>query len=313
MAREAPAQAFLRKVEDLDDFIEEPEPAAPPPRASLAPSGVEGIEEALEEAEFFTLRGLVDDARAILVDALARAPGHPLLVERLRELDGNPDTAQSGTHERTDPEQAPQEDRVFDIAASLDALDELEQATRSSRPPTSLRPVDEVDVDQVFAKFKEGVRAQISDSDSSTHYDLGVAYKEMGLLPDAINEFGVAARDPKFECTCYAMIGMIQLEQGQFDDAAESYIRGLGAAQKTIDQEMSLYYDVGNVYELKGNNPEALYYFQKIARRDPGYRDVKDRVDALTPASAAKPTAAKRQLQSDDELEAAFDDLFESK
>jgi len=67
------------------------------------------------------------------------------------------------------------------------------------------------------------------------------------------------------------------------------------------------------VYELKGNEAEALYYFQKIARRDPGYRDVKDRIEALSPSSAGKPSAGKRQLQSDDELEAAFDDLFESK
>jgi tetratricopeptide (TPR) repeat protein len=205
------------------------------------------------------------------------------------------------------------DDRIFDLAASLDALDELEQATRSSRPPTSLRPVDEIDVDQVFAKFKEGVRAQISDSDSSTHYDLGVAYKEMGLLPDAIGEFKMAAKDTRFECTCHAMIGMIQLEMGQFEEAADSYIRALGAPQKTIDQEMSLYYDLGNVYEMKGSNAEALYYFQKIARRDPGFRDVRDRVEALEPKAQVRQQAGMRQIQSDDELEAAFDDLFESK
>jgi tetratricopeptide (TPR) repeat protein len=311
--------------EEIDDYLEPSDafggtPArrsAPPAGARVAstpPLGTEGLEEALEEAEFFTLRGLVDDARAILTDALARSPNHPLLLERLHELDGGPGAGQSGTHERSEVGEAPGEDHVFDIAASLDALDELEQATRSSRPPTSMRPVDEIDVDQVFAKFKEGVRAQISDSDSSTHYDLGVAYKEMGLLPDAINEFAIAARDPKIECTCFAMIGMIQLEQGEFDRASESYIRALGAPQKTIDQEMSLYYDLGNVYELKGNDAEALYYFQKIARRDPGYRDIKDRIESLKPAaSAPKAAVGQRQIQSDDELEAAFDDLFESK
>jgi tetratricopeptide (TPR) repeat protein len=316
------ASASRDPVEDLDDYLEEPDDGHIAARASvrpvrapsLMPGGAEGIEEALEEAEFFTLRGLIDDAKAILVDALARAPNHPLLVERLRELGGEAHTTESGTHERSAPEEIPADDRVFDIAASLDALDVLEQATRSSRPPTSLRPVDEIDVDQVFAKFKEGVRAQISDSDSSTHYDLGVAYKEMGLLPDAINEFAMAARDPKLECTCFAMMGMIELEQGAFDRSAEAYIRGLGAVQKTIDQEMSLYYDLGNVYELKGSDAEALYYFQKIARRDPGYRDVRDRIDALKPpTAAAKPPMGTRQIQSDDELEAAFDDLFESK
>ncbi len=325
-SRHEPDFDLRTEEEDLDDYLEEPSGyshAAVSPgghdgrEAALGASGaIEGIEEALEEAEFFTSRGLVDDARAILVDALARAPNHPLLIERLRELDGGTDSAQSGTHERTDPGEMAIDDRVFDLAASLDALDELEQATRSSRPPTSLRPVDEIDVDQVFAKFKEGVRAQISESDSSTHYDLGVAYKEMGLLPDAIGEFALAAKDSRLECTCHAMVGMIQLELGALDQAAESYIRALDAAQKTIDQEMSLYYDLGTVYEMKRSNAEALYYFQKIARRDPGYRDVRDRIDALQPVGVgmqSKPIAGLRQIQSDDELEAAVDDLFESK
>jgi len=274
-------------------------------------AAVEGIEEALEEAEFFMSRGLVDDARGILVDALARSPNHPLLVERLREISGE-NANESGTHERSGIEEGG-EDRAFDIAASLDALDGLEQVTRSSRPPTPLRHVDEVDVDQVFAKFKEGVRAQISESDSSTHYDLGVAYKEMALHSDAINEFAIAARDPRLECTCYAMVGLIHLEQGELDKAAEAYVRALGAPQKTIDQEMSLYYDLGNVYEMKNASAEALYYFQKIARRDPGYRDVKDRIEALRPLNSQRPAPGKRAIQNDDELEQAFDELFESK
>jgi tetratricopeptide (TPR) repeat protein len=321
----SPLPSFpLRPTDDLDEFFEAESEAysrgalnpvspkipndADVPMVALA----EGIEDVLEEAEFFTSRGLVEDARSILIDALARSPNHPLLIERLREIDGG--STESGTHERTGVDEAPGDDRVFDIAASLDALDELEQSTRSSRPPTSLRAVDEIDVDQVFAKFKEGVRAQVSESDSSTHYDLGVAYKEMALLPDAINEFSIAARDPKFECTCFAMIAMIHLEQGDVDKSAESYIRALGAQNKTIDQEMSLYYDLGTVYEMKSSNAEALYYFQKIARRDPGYRDVRERIDALAPASTGtKPTAGQRMIQSDDELEAAFDDLFESK
>jgi tetratricopeptide (TPR) repeat protein len=311
------SQQELRDEEDLDDYLEDAPSALDVPAGAARMGGaapIEGIEETLEEAEFFMSRGLVEDARTILIDALARSPNHPLLSERLRELDGALDGAQSGTHERTDPGQLQVNDRIFDLAASLDALDELEQATRSSRPPSSLRPVDEIDVDQVFAKFKEGVRAQISDSDSSTHYDLGVAYKEMGLLPDAIGEFRIAAKDTRFECTCHAMIGMIQLELGQFEDAADSYIRALGAPQKTIDQEMSLYYDLGNVYEMKGSNAEALYYFQKIARRDPGFRDVRDRIEALEPKTAKpRQLAGTRQIQSDDELEAAFDDLFESK
>jgi hypothetical protein len=88
-------------------------------------------------------------------------------------------------------------------------------------------------------------------------------------------------------------------------------VRALSAVQKTVEQEMSLYYDLGNVYEMKRQNQDALYYFQKIARRDPGYRDVAERIRHLQPA----PAQAERNARAvnDDEFDRVFDDLFESK
>lgn len=283
------------------------------PISAAADSGQsELIEEVLDEAEFFAARGLWEDAKAIVEDQLRRVPGHPLLLERLREIElsieAQTDT-ESGARERAPLSESP-EDNSFDIAASLGALDELEEAAPAESRAFSHN--DDVDVDQVFAKFKEGVRAQVSDQDSATHYDLGVAYKEMGLLADAIGEFELASRDSVRECMCYAMIGMIHLEQGDLDRAAEAYVRGLAAQNKTVEQEMSLYYDLGNVYEMKGSAAEAVYYFEKIARRDPGYRDVKERIEALRPQQPARATAA-RAVNDDDEFDRVFDDLFESK
>ncbi len=271
--------------------------------------GAEAIEEVLEETEFFVARGLYDDARAIVTDQLARTPNHPLLLERLREIDGIlAAQGESRTIDRTrlEPVDEP-DDRAFDIAASLEALDQLEV-------PAAPRPSggQEVDVDQVFEKFKQGVRAQVSEGDSSTHYDLGVAYKEMGLLLDAIHEFELAARDPSRECMCFAMMGMIRLERGELDDAARAYIRALESPNKTVEQEMALYYDLGNVYEMKKSPKEALYYFQKIARRDPGYRGVSERIQNLSPGPGPA-MATPKAANSGDDFDAVFDELFESK
>jgi tetratricopeptide (TPR) repeat protein len=289
----------------------------PPPAATATALGAEAseaIEEALEEADFFSSRGLHEDAKAIIVDQLARTPDHPLLIERLREIaEAIAASGASQTIERSQlaglARKQP-EDRAFDIAASLDALDELEPLAESTSSVGFGAPQQEVDVDQVFAKFKEGVRAQVSESDSSTHYDLGVAYKEMGLLRDAIGEFELAARDAPRQCMCYAMIGMIHLELGENDKAAQAYKRALEAEEKSLEQEMALYYDLGNVYELKGSPEEALYYFQVIARRDPAYRDVRDRIAALQPKQPEPPQAPSRAVNDDDEFDRVFDELF---
>jgi tetratricopeptide (TPR) repeat protein len=278
----------------------------------------EAVEEALEEAEFFTSRGLYDDAKAIVGDQLARSPNHPLLLERLREIEHLiAASVESVTIDRSQlgrkplPKEAAPVDRSFDIAASLEALDSLEPPPAPPNAGIVTKPGGDVDIDQVFQKFKEGVRAQVSENDSSTHYDLGVAYKEMGLLRDAITEFELAARDLSRECMCYAMIGMIRLERNELDLAAAAYIRALEAPQKTLDQEMALYYDLGNVYEMKGSVKDALYYFQKVARRDPGYRGVSDRIAALQPGSSKQ--AARGNVDDEKEFDQIFDDLFESK
>ncbi len=299
-------------LEDSDelDVANGPSSASP----GRAPSGdvTFGLEEVLDEAEFFATRGLYDDARGILEDQLARSPNHPLLLEKLREVlqasAGLSPSEDGDDRSHVVPSQYPPEDDD-EFSATLNALDSLEVPSAQFRASQAA-----IDVDQVFAKFKEGVRAQVDESDSATHYDLGVAYKEMGLISDAIKELEIAARDPSRECMCYAMIGLIHLEQNELDAAEQAYVRGLDAVRKTIDQEMSLYYDLGIVNEMKEAYPEAAYYFKKIARKDPGFRDVKERLLALEQAKqGAVAEPMRRAVGEEDEFERVFDDLFDSK
>ncbi len=298
---------------DIDEISVVEEPPPPPSRVSAE---VEALEDVLDEAEFFAARGLFEDARTILLEQLKKTPHHRLVLERLREVEES--LAASGASQTIERSMlgaaadagAPE----VDVAASLGALDQVDLPPESLAASQVTSSMVEVDVDQVFAKFKAGVRAQVQETDSATHYDLGVAYKEMGLVKEAIAEFEQAARDQHRECMCYAMIGLIYLEKNDLDRSAEAYVRALSAQSKTVEQEMNLYYDLGTVYEMKGDSKDALYYFQKIARRDPGYRDVADRLSALDPgAPPPKEKVSQRAVNDDDDFERAFDDLFEGK
>ena len=292
------------EVSNVEDFLPQ---AATTVTAPL--NGTEGLEDVLDEADFFATRGLYEDAKAILVEQLTRTPHHPLVLERLREIDtalGSSGESQTIERSQLGKNQA-QEALDFDVAQSLGALDEMELPADSV---AAFNASSDVDVDQVFEKFRAGIRSQVSENDSATHYDLGVAYKEMGLIADAIHEFELAARDAQRECNCFAMIGMVYLEQNQLDRAAESYVRALSAPNKTVEQEMNLYYDLGTVYEMKGKSQDALYYFQKIARRDPGYRDIAERITGLQPEKAPVSSSA-RAVGDQDEFDSVFDDLFE--
>ncbi|HEY6728564.1 MAG TPA: tetratricopeptide repeat protein, partial [Polyangiaceae bacterium] len=323
---ESPLPSFPmgKEADDLtdDDLLVDDQPNEPnepnedettasrAPRSENVAASAE-VEEVLEEAEFFTSRGLFEDAKAILEEQLDRTPNHPLVMERLEEvrhaLEQKSRTQDRRKLRRSRP---PARDRSFDIAASLDALDDLEQA-ESEAPPMGA-PEGDVDVDLVFEKFKEGVRAQVSEADSSTHYDLGVAYKEMGLLSDAIQEFELAARDPVRQCMCFAMIGMIHAEKNELLEAIRAYEQALNAKQKNRDQEHSLLYDLGLLYERMGERKKALENMLSIERQNPDYRDVRKRVRDLRAVQSAPPSQS-RAVNGDDEFDAVFNDLFDGK
>ncbi len=281
------------------------ETAAELPTARQSVRPILELEDALEEADFFASRGLYADARAVLREQLARSPNHPLLHERMHELEQQERgaTAQtSGT--RAMP--ASVDERGFDIAASLDALENLEEVTG----PIDVAAMGQVDVEEVFAKFKEGVGKQIEGDDADMHYDLGIAYKEIGKLDDAVHEFHLATRDPNRACVCESMIGSIHMERGHVNEAIDAFLRGLHAPVRTNDQETMLSFELGNAYELTNQPKEALAVYQRVARWNPNYRDVEERIRRLSKHDTGRATRAVAVGAEDDEFDRAFDEII---
>jgi tetratricopeptide (TPR) repeat protein len=266
------------------------------------------IEQILDEADWMVQSGQRAEARALLEKQLRRNPNHPLILEKLEELEQlGSDLDAVLSEDRSRVNATGSDDTSDELESSFRALDHLEMRASLRAPATTSL----ADVDAVFAQFKAGVRSQVEETDSATHYDLGVAYKEMGLVSDALKEFGLAARDPSRACMCHAMIGLIYLEQNEVEQAIDAYSRGLAASQKTTEQELSLYYDLGIAHEMKGDYNSAIQYFREIARTEPSYRDVIDRINAIEhPDEPAAPAKPARAVNSEEDFERAFDDIF---
>ncbi|EYF08851.1 tetratricopeptide repeat protein [Chondromyces apiculatus] len=286
--------------------------SAPPPTSGG--SRAEALDEdALEEAEFFAQHQMYGEARTILHEQLARLPNHPLLLERLSELDGlehqanPPADNQSGTRPRPAEGQEAEQGDWIDIIGNLDNLDSVIE-----EPPPAAAS-DQVSAEEIFNQFKDQLKEHVKENDSATHYDLGVAYKEMGLLPDAIKEFALAARDPARECVCQSMIGVIHLETNNIDGAIDAFILGLRAPQKTLDQELALNYEIACAYEMRSDRDQALYYFHRVSRLNASYNDPRGAVaDRIRRLEAPKPVA-RAAVGADplgDDFDAAFDDLL---
>jgi len=111
---------------------------------------------------------------------------------------------------------------------------------------------------------------------------------------------------------------MLQLQNGNVDEAIHAFLRGLTSSQKNQEQELALTYEIGNAYEMRGSSEQALYYFQLVARADPSHRDprgsVAERISALERSTGQdKPPLKAVAVGAGDEFDQAFDDLFNPK
>jgi tetratricopeptide (TPR) repeat protein len=120
----------------------------------------------------------------------------------------------------------------------------------------------------------------VEENDAETHYDLGLAYKEMGLLDEAIKAFEKALRAPGREVQCRVMIGMCHREMNNQTEAIMQFKQGLHAEPQERERQ-SLHYEIGATYEAMADYGEALYYFEMVTKRDPGFADAAARAEKL--------------------------------
>jgi tetratricopeptide (TPR) repeat protein len=142
---------------------------------------------------------------------------------------------------------------------------------------------EDADFQSMLQAFKKGIAANVGEEDFQSHYDLGVAYKEMGLLDEAIGEFELAHRHGggTRAADCVAMLGMCEMERGQTAAAIKRFLEGLALKGLTPAARHALKFELGAAYEAQQQTAEAVDQYQSIAEEDPKFRDVADRIQRL--------------------------------
>jgi tetratricopeptide (TPR) repeat protein len=113
--------------------------------------------------------------------------------------------------------------------------DEVAKSTRMVVPEQEPTGDEEADFQDMLRKCKQGIAENVEDEDHQSHYDLGVAYKEMGLLDEAIAEFQKALRAPSNRVPSYEALGSCFIEKGQYSMAATILARALTEKGVTDD------------------------------------------------------------------------------
>ena len=132
---------------------------------------------------------------------------------------------------------------------------------------------------QTFARALSRRRATPTDeSNADVHFELALAYRELALWREAITELEEASKSADRECACLTLIGLCYTELGDLLEAVVHFKKALYAEKKTDREELTLFFQLGAANEALGDRDEALYYFEKVAARDPRFRDVTERI-----------------------------------
>ncbi|MGA2814498.1 MAG: tetratricopeptide repeat protein, partial [Candidatus Acidiferrum sp.] len=145
---------------------------------------------------------------------------------------------------------------------------------------------------EVFDEFRAELGEMGSEGeDLETHYNLGVAYREMGLLEEAISEFQKVAQACdrgqhfRYAMQCCTLLGLAFIEKGQPGMAAIWYERALQTPGLGPDSVLALRYDLGVAQESAGDHEAALKSFSHVYAMNIDYRDVAERISALQKTS----------------------------
>jgi tetratricopeptide (TPR) repeat protein len=144
---------------------------------------------------------------------------------------------------------------------------------------------EQADFADMLKKFKQGVAENVEAEDYQSHYDLGVAYKEMGLIDEAIAEFQKALRGPGNRVRTYEAIGQCFIEKGQNSMAATILSRALSEKGASDELLVGVLYLLGRANEAQGKTDEALQFYQRVFIVDISFHDVAERLNALENAA----------------------------
>jgi tetratricopeptide (TPR) repeat protein len=170
------------------------------------------------------------------------------------------------------------EDEFFDLATELEK--ELEDEEVLEGDELLVAP-EEQSLEEIVEGFKKGMAETLSAEDYDTHYNLGIAYREMGLVDEAIGEFQLAAKDPRYLVDCCSLLATCFLEKGFPELAIKWYKEGLDSPTISEEETLGLWYELGNLYASIGEEDQARQQFVEIYGINSGYRDVGSRLAEL--------------------------------
>lgn len=283
---------------ELRDLLEESGEEAGLTAAQDGTEADQAMAEDMAEADFYLSQGMVEEARAVYQRMHGRDASHPAVAKLEGQLGLPAGVETSGPVEPGSrdaataraPGQAPATDLgsgkfpVRGGGGGADAGDFVNlgaELERELAAEETVAPSGAPVADDLLREFQKGAREPLDEKDFETHYNLGIAYKEMELYDEAIQEFRLAGRDPGRTLACADLLGNSFVAKGDVAAAIREFRKGLEVRGHPKKAYHRLRYDLGLAYETQGELQRALEAFEVLQAEEAPFRDLPARVKDL--------------------------------
>jgi pilus assembly protein FimV len=267
-------------------------------------------EEDIAEADFYAKQGLVNEATTILEKVGELFPENEEIKKRLDNLSHAAQEAETGVRwpeegqyeypspgetEAADKRQEGEKEQTAPLPGEGEYEDfiitDQELVEAEEMPEPSL----DDDVLEIFHEFKRGLAKELGEEDSETHYNLGIAYKEMGLTDDAIKEFQVSREDPKRFVSSSTMLGVCYGEKGLYSLAVDVLRKAIEGMREKDEAYWAVKYDLAEACEKDNKAEEALSLYTEVYGWNARFRNVSENMDRLKSLAAEKGGTGKEK------------------
>lgn len=227
-----------------------------------------------------------------------KRPVNPFLRPRAKDVPPEPSPPKASPRVPTPPEEVPKlapAKKTAQGSTGDDKFVDLADWLREDTGPRSYRMVaaddkrigeEQADFGDMLEKFKAGVAANVDDEDFDSHYDLGIAYREMGLIDEAVAEFQKALRGSAQRLRAYEALGQCFIDRGEYDVAITTLSRALREPGLEDEDLIGVLYLLGFASE-EGKKPrDAAAYYQRVFAVDVDFRDVNKRLKHMGKAAS---------------------------
>ncbi len=243
----------------LVGLLKEEEVAVIPPEGPA----IKDYGEEIAEADLYSRQGLIDEAREILERLQNLFPENEEISVKLASLGQIKESEEKIEHV---------EEKQKEPVVTEGEILEAEEITE---------PALESDVMDIFNEFKKGLEEKLEKEDYETHYNLGIAYKEMGLTDDAIREFQISRDNPKRFIPSSNMLGLCYMEKGLYPLAIDVLKNAIDKMEGTGESYWAMKYDLAEAYEKNGNLKEALDLYTEVYGWNSKFRSGSAKINSL--------------------------------